>query len=78
MLTPFNRFLIYLQLGVKSCKTVGKNLSEMSKELEIIGSAYDVNDLPEKLTKLEEAKAEIEAEIMKRVSSSLVATLMQT
>ncbi|KAK6636175.1 hypothetical protein RUM43_009828 [Polyplax serrata] len=65
-LNDVKRKLNDYSLGVKSCKTVGKNLSEMSKELEIIGSAYDVNDLPDKLTKLEEAKAEIEAEIMKR------------
>lgn len=50
---------------------MGKNLSEMSKELETIGASYDVADLPEKLTKVEEAKAEIEAEMMKRVSLSI-------
>lgn len=46
-----------------------KNLSEMSKELETIGASYDVADLPGKLTAAEEAKTELEAEILKRVSS---------
>ena len=40
----------------------------MSKELELIRASYDVADLPDKLTKAEESKAEIEGEMMKRVS----------
>lgn len=56
------------QTAVKSCKTMGKNLSDMTKELEAIAATGSVSDLPEKLTEAEEAKVEVEAMILERVS----------
>lgn len=45
-----------------------KNLSDMSKELETIGQVTNVGDLPEKLEEAEEAKAEVESQLLERVS----------
>lgn len=56
------------QNAVKSCKIMGKNLSDMSKELEAIAAIGSVGDIPGKLTEAEEAKTEVEAAIMERVS----------
>ena len=53
---------------MKTCKAMGKNLSDMTKELENIAAAGSVSDLPDKLTEAEEAKHEVEAQIMERVS----------
>jgi len=49
---------------------MGKNLSDMTKELESIAATGSVSDLPEKLTYAEEAKIEVEALIMERVGIS--------
>lgn len=53
---------------MKSCKGVTKNLSDMAKELEHIGSITSVGELPQKMEEAEEAKNEVEAIILKRVS----------
>ncbi|XP_046474495.1 muscle-specific protein 300 kDa isoform X6 [Neodiprion pinetum] len=54
--------------AVKSCKQVNKNLSEMSKELEGIGQVTNVGNLPEKLTEAEDAKVEVEGQLLERNS----------
>jgi nesprin-1 len=51
---------------VKSCKVASKNLSEMAKELEHIGSVTSVGDLPVKMEEAEEAKTEVEGLILER------------
>lgn len=56
-----------LQTAVKSCKQVNKNLSDMGKELEVIGQFTSVGDLPEKLAHAEEAKVEVEGQLLQRV-----------
>lgn len=56
-----------MQTAVKSCKQVNKNLSDMGKELEIIGQFSNVGDLPIKLAEAEEAKVEVEGQLLKRV-----------
>lgn len=57
----------YSQTATKSCKGVSKNLSDMSKELDNIAQATSVGDLPEKLQEAEEAKAEVESQLLERV-----------
>lgn len=57
-----------MQNAVKSCKQISKNLSDMSKELETIGQITSVGDLPEKLEEGEEAKSEVENQLLERVS----------
>ncbi|XP_057659189.1 muscle-specific protein 300 kDa isoform X4 [Diorhabda carinulata] len=52
--------------AAKSCKSATKNLSDMAKELENIGDITSVGDLPQKMEEAEEAKAEVEATILKR------------
>nr|CAD7395228.1 unnamed protein product [Timema cristinae] len=52
--------------AVKTCKQMTKNLSDMSKELENIGKVNSVGDLPEKLEEAEEAKGEVEAQLLER------------
>ncbi|KAL3268198.1 hypothetical protein HHI36_007323 [Cryptolaemus montrouzieri] len=52
--------------AVKSCKVATKNLSEMVKELESIGNVTSVGDLPKKMEQAEEAKTEVEAQILER------------
>lgn len=42
----------------------------MAKELEYIGSITSVGDLPQKMEEAEEAKTEVEAIILERVSNS--------
>lgn len=42
-------------------------MSEMSKELESIGQVTNVGDLPEKLTEAEEAKVDVEGQLLERV-----------
>lgn len=56
------------QTAVKSCKQVNKNLSDMGRELENIGQVTSIGDLPEKLTAAEDAKAEVEGQLLERVS----------
>lgn len=56
-----------LQTAVKSCKQVNKNLSDMGKELESIGQVTSVGDLPEKLAEVEEAKVQVEGQLLERV-----------
>ncbi|XP_017768073.1 PREDICTED: nesprin-1 [Nicrophorus vespilloides] len=55
--------------AVKSCKPAAKNLSEMAKELEYIGAVTNVGDLPQKMEEAEEAKAEVEMQILERNAS---------
>ncbi|XP_012253400.2 muscle-specific protein 300 kDa isoform X14 [Athalia rosae] len=52
--------------AVKSCKQVNKNLSDMGKELESIGQVTNVGDLPEKLTEAEDAKVDVEGQLLER------------
>jgi len=68
-LFSFN-FLIffYFQIAVKSCKQVSRNIGEMSKELEAIGQVTNVGELPGKLQEVEEAKVEVENQLLERVS----------
>jgi hypothetical protein len=47
---------------------MGKTVSEMSKELEHIGESGSIGDLPDKLEEAETAKAEVEGQILERVS----------
>lgn len=51
-----------------------KNLSEMGKELEHIGSITNVGDLPHKLEEAEEAKGEVEAQLLERVRHEILLT----
>lgn len=53
---------------MKSIKPVVKNLSEMDKELELISQVSAVGDLRVKLAEAEEAKVEVEAILLERVS----------
>lgn len=55
---------------MKSCKQINKNLSDMGKELESIGQVCSVGDLPEKLLEAEEAKVQVEGQLLERVSFS--------
>nr|CAD7256631.1 unnamed protein product [Timema shepardi] len=57
--------------AVKTCKQMTKNLSDMSKELESIGQVNSVGDLPEKLEEAEEAKGEVEAQLLERIFDKL-------
>lgn len=50
---------------------MNKNLSDMGKELENIGQVTNVGDLPEKLTCVEEAKAEVEGQLLERVRAKI-------
>ncbi|KAG7206621.1 hypothetical protein KM043_000301 [Ampulex compressa] len=52
--------------AVKSCKQVNKNLSDMGRELESIGQVTNVGELPEKLVEAEEAKVQVEAQLLER------------
>nr|XP_034172930.1 nesprin-1 isoform X14 [Osmia lignaria] len=52
--------------AVKSCKQINKNLSDMGKELESIGQVCSVGDLPEKLLEAEEAKVQVEGQLLER------------
>lgn len=56
------------QTGVKSCKQATKNLSDMSKELEMLNQTTTVGDLPDKMEEAETAKTEVEAMLLERVS----------
>lgn len=67
-LFSFNALIFYFQNAVKSCKQVSRNISEMSKELEAIGQVTNVGDLPGKLQEVEEAKVEVENQLLERVS----------
>lgn len=63
-------FGVALQIAVKSCKQINKNLSDMGKELESIGQVCSVGDLPEKLLEAEEAKVQVEGQLLERVGYS--------
>ncbi|XP_078048160.1 muscle-specific protein 300 kDa isoform X4 [Augochlora pura] len=52
--------------AAKSCKQINRNLSEMGKELESIGQVCSVGDLPEKLLEAEEAKVQVESQLLER------------
>ncbi|VEN54046.1 unnamed protein product, partial [Callosobruchus maculatus] len=71
ILDAWQRFLTLYQAvmtwnAVKSCKVATKNLSDMAKELDHIGSVTSVGDLPQKMEQAEEAKVEVEALILER------------
>ncbi|XP_039285327.1 nesprin-1-like [Nilaparvata lugens] len=51
---------------VKSTKQMGKNLSEMSKELETIAQTTSTGDLPQKLEEAETAKTDVECQLLER------------
>ena len=53
-----------------------KNLSDMTKELENITQVTSVGDLPDKLQEAEEAKVEVENQLLERVSIFLKETLL--
>ncbi|XP_034936487.1 nesprin-1 isoform X11 [Chelonus insularis] len=53
-------------IAVKNCKQINKNLSDMGKELELIAQFTSVGDLPEKLAQIEEAKVEVEGQLLER------------
>lgn len=59
---------LVLQTAVKSCKQVNKNLSDMAKELDNIRQVTTTGDLPEKFTEAEEAKIQVEGQLLERVS----------
>lgn len=65
----FQKFAMLFQNAVKSCKVASKNLSDMARELDNIANVTSVGDLPQKMEAAEIAKAEVEAIILKRVSS---------
>nr|XP_050869210.1 muscle-specific protein 300 kDa [Vespula vulgaris] len=52
--------------AVKSCKQVNKNLSDMAKELDNIRQVTTTGDLPEKFTEAEEAKIQVEGQLLER------------
>lgn len=52
--------------AVKSCKQVNKNLSDMAKELDNIRQVTSTGDLPEKFTEAEEAKIQVEGQLLER------------
>lgn len=52
--------------ALRSSKQAGKNLSDMSRELEQIGQVTAVGDLPEKLQAAEEAKMKVETLLLER------------
>jgi hypothetical protein len=64
----FNTLIFYFQIAVKSCKQASRNVNEMNKELEAIGQVTNVGDLPGKLQEVEEAKVEVENQLLERVS----------
>lgn len=53
--------------AVKSIKPIVANLSEMNRELDAITQVTQVGDLRAKLLEAEEAKAEVERELLERV-----------
>lgn len=63
-----DKFRFTFQNAVQSIKPIGKNLSEMGKELEMIEQVTSSGELRKKLVEAEEAKVEIEAILLKRVS----------
>lgn len=65
----FQYFRLIFQNAVQGIKPIGKNLSEMGKELELISQVTSSGELHNKLTEAEEAKVEIEAILLKRVCS---------
>ncbi|KAL1139467.1 hypothetical protein AAG570_006451 [Ranatra chinensis] len=52
--------------AVKSCKVIGKTVSEMSKELEHIGETGSIGDLSNMMEEAETAKAEVEGHLLER------------
>ena len=49
-------------------------MSDMGRELESIGQVTNVGDLPEKLAEVEEAKVQVEGQLLERVRSNSNAT----
>lgn len=68
----FEAFPFSEQSAVKSIKPIVKNLVEMDKELDIIAQVSSTGDLRGKLAEAEEAKVEVEAILLKRVSSCTI------
>lgn len=67
MFTTLCVFFLILQNAVQSIKSIGKNLSEMGKELETVSQVTSSQELQSKLLEAENAKVEIEAILLKRV-----------
>ena len=61
-------------MAVKSLKHVGKQLSEMGRELDRIAEVSNVGPLHGKLDEAEQMKVYVEAELLERVSKILVST----
>ncbi|ODN01313.1 Nesprin-1 [Orchesella cincta] len=55
-------------MAVKSLKTVGKQLSEMGKEIDHVSSVSSASPLHEKLDEAEQAKTDIESQLLERNS----------
>lgn len=70
----FFYIVILSQNAVQSIKPIGKSLSGMGRELEIVEQATSSGELHEKLLKAEETKVEIEAILLKRVSIFVCST----
>lgn len=54
-------------MAVKSLKTVGKQLSEMGKEIDRVALISSASPLHEKLDEAEQAKTDIESQLLERV-----------
>jgi len=54
-------------MAVKSMKTVGKQLSEMGKEIDHVAAVSSASPLHEKLDEAEQAKTDIESQLLERV-----------
>lgn len=46
---------------------MSKNLSDMSKDLDLIGQTTSTGDLPEKLEEADVAKTDVEGQLLERV-----------
>lgn len=57
------------QNALKSCKQQGKNLAEMTKEIELIERVTSPGDLPARLEAAENATVDVEKRLAKTVSS---------
>lgn len=54
-------------MAVKSLKTAGKQLSEMGKEIDRVAMISSASPLHEKLDEAEQAKTDIESQLLERV-----------
>lgn len=56
------------QGAVKSCKSTGKVISDMSKELDKISETGTISELSAKMEEAESSKADVESTLLQRVS----------